>query len=529
MIESINLKNYKAFDDVTIPIRPLTILLGANSVGKSSILQMLMLLHQTAEEKHGQYTSPLKIYGNYVNTGAFENLFKNKDTTKPLQIRIEITSQETKDLIDNSLEDYVDRFFGMLGLLPLSEVWSMDRMQIKTRSDFEQYINKLISLLNKKEVGDEKMATFLQYRYGIPLNLLTEENVSDIMRGYDIREKICKINDDDYNITFILAVRNGKFKISRFCIQIGEKNTILDVESKTDKNIKVVSDFNINGKDIEYIIKGTNFANTLFNVIDMEAVEQEYASVASFLLEISDSIFNDLIYDLYENRLNYVSPLRAHPKRYYMLDKAKVTFSLDTLDGDAIAEVMKENKKVKKSVNEWFSKFDLNIDVKEFKEVIHHVNVTQNGLPLDITDVGFGISQVLPIIIQGFLSESHTLTIIEQPEIHLHPKMQAEGDLFIDIVKTNDKRLILETHSEYILRRIRRRISEGKISSKDVSICLFHPNLKNQPAWVEQLEIGDKGNFKWPEEYYCGEMYDDIIVYLQNQGNGNDNGIPIAD
>jgi predicted ATPase len=221
---------------------------------------------------------------------------------------------------------------------------------------------------------------------------------------------------------------------------------------------------------------------------------------------------------LYEDSINYVSPLRAHPKRYYMLDKAKMTISLDTLDGDAIAEVLKENKSLKKKVNDWFSKFGFKIDVEVFKEVIHQMHVSQNGLTLDITDVGFGISQVLPIIIQGFLSSDESITIIEQPEIHLHPKMQADlGDLFIDIVNTDDKKLIVETHSEYFLRRIRRRISEGKISNKDVSICLFHPKKGDSPAWVENLEIQEKGGFEWPEDFYGGELYNDTLEYLKNQ------------
>ena len=109
MIESITLKNYKAFEDVTIPIKPLTILLGANSVGKSSIIQMLMLLHQTAEERQGMYSSAMKIYGNYVNVGAFDNLFKDKDTSKSLQIRIQFSDEYTSDLIKHSNENFIDK------------------------------------------------------------------------------------------------------------------------------------------------------------------------------------------------------------------------------------------------------------------------------------------------------------------------------------------------------------------------------------------------------------------------------------
>ena len=107
------------------------------------------------------------------------------------------------------------------------------------------------------------------------------------------------------------------------------------------------------------------------------------------------------------------------------------------------------------------------------KDIIHQIVVKQNSLDLDITDVGFGVSQVLPVIIQGFLSKERSITLVEQPEIHLHPKMQADlADLFIDIainknVKkgSSSKYLIIETHSEYLLKRLRRRISENKISA----------------------------------------------------------------
>ena len=78
----------------------------------------------------------------------------------------------------------------------------------------------------------------------------------------------------------------------------------------------------------------------------------------------------------------------------------------------------------------------MRVTVKEFKDIIHNIKINQNNLDLDITDVGFGISQVLPILVQGFMSNNKSLTLIEQPEIHLHPKMQADlADLFIDILK----------------------------------------------------------------------------------------------
>jgi predicted ATPase len=242
---------------------------------------------------------------------------------------------------------------------------------------------------------------------------------------------------------------------------------------------------------------------------------------ASVIIQIINLFQLEIKKEFSEDNINYVSPLRAHPKRYYMLDKAKLNLTLDTLDGDAVAEVLKDNRHITKNVNLWLKNFGVEVDVKGFKEVIHHLVVKQNNIDLDITDVGFGISQILPVIIQGFLSSKNSTTIIEQPEIHLHPKMQADlADLFIDIVKnTSGKRLIIETHSEYLLKRLRRRISEGIISPSDVSICLFNPQSKEKGATIDNLEIEDKGFFEWPIDFYGGEILKDTTEFLINQNN----------
>ncbi|WP_165760203.1 AAA family ATPase, partial [Niastella populi] len=200
---------------------------------------------------------------------------------------------------------------------------------------------------------------------------------------------------------------------------------------------------------------------------------------------------------------------------------------LDTLDGEAIAEILKEDSSLKSSVNNWFKKFNLQIDVGPIKDIIHQIVVKQNSLDLDITDVGFGVSQVLPVIIQGFLSKDSSITLIEQPEIHLHPKMQADlADLFIDIaIKQNQKKggsisskyMIIETHSEYLLKRLRRRISEKKISSEQVAIYYVEPQEENKSAEIRKIDINEKGAFEWPKDFYTGELADDITEFLSNQ------------
>lgn len=165
----------------------------------------------------------------------------------------------------------------------------------------------------------------------------------------------------------------------------------------------------------------------------------------------------------------------------------------------------------------------MKVTVKEFKDIIHNIKIHQNDLDLDITDVGFGISQVLPILVQGFLSNNKSLTLIEQPEIHLHPKMQADlADLFIEIIKlATDKKgktrksLLIETHSEYLLKRLRRRISEGKLSSKDIAIYFIEPRDKDNKdsAVIKNVEISKDGSFDWPKDFYMTEFEDDMAYY----------------
>jgi len=165
-------------------------------------------------------------------------------------------------------------------------------------------------------------------------------------------------------------------------------------------------------------------------------------------------------------------------------------------------------------------KFNINVDIDQLEEVIHKIRINQGGLNLDITDVGFGISQVMPIIAQCYLARTNSITFIEQPEIHLHPKMQAElADLFIETCIDNlgKKNFIIETHSEYILKRLRRRISEKKISASDVGIYFIHPKGESEnSARIEEIEISNSGDFAWPKDFYADEL-EDTIEFLKNQ------------
>ncbi len=522
MIEKVKFQNYKAFEKGEIPIKPITILLGANSVGKSSIIQLFLLLQQTGKENLKTYKSALKLYGGYVNLGEPKNLFRKKEISKIIELKFEIKSKELKDYLkDELLENFLDGFTNITKYLPIKGLLELRHRELKTKLDYEMYLNTFIDLMAKLKTQKEylnEVNWFLSQRSSVKLKDITKENKTELLKIYDFLYKLSQnIKTEVFDISFKISFNKGKLFAQSASISYGNM-IIVEYNLSNDKifDSTLVSISDEQSSELGKFIDGNN---TIFNLFQKNITPLNLSAFSAVIYNIFQFSINKLREEFTDEKINYVSPLRAHPKRYYMLDKAKVNLTLDTLDGDAIADVLKDNSNLKGRVNKWFEKFSLSVNVEEFKEVVHHLKVKQNNLNLDITDVGFGISQVLPVIIQGFLSSNNSTTIIEQPEIHLHPKMQADlADLFIDIVNGHKKKkLIIETHSEYILKRLRRRISEGVISSENVSICLFHPQVENENPHIKNLEIEDKGFFEWPIDFYGGELLKDTTEFLKNQ------------
>jgi hypothetical protein len=133
---------------------------------------------------------------------------------------------------------------------------------------------------------------------------------------------------------------------------------------------------------------------------------------------------------------------------------------------------------------------------------------------VDLPDVGFGVSQVLPVLVQCFYAQPRSIILMEQPEIHLHPSAQsALADVMIDVINSREHgadrsiQLVIETHSEHFLRRLQRRIAEDTVSQEKVSA--YFANITKTPAVLEPLQIDMFGNIQnWPENFFGDEMVD---------------------
>ncbi|WP_109155951.1 MULTISPECIES: DUF3696 domain-containing protein [unclassified Azospirillum] len=135
----------------------------------------------------------------------------------------------------------------------------------------------------------------------------------------------------------------------------------------------------------------------------------------------------------------------------------------------------------------------------------HELQVRTPGIAKyhDLTNVGVGVSQVLPIVVMALLAPQGSLLIFEQPELHLHPKVQTRlGDFFISIAK-HGKQCILETHSEYLIYRLRRRVAESETDELTKLGKLYFVERDEGETKVRPVEITKYGAIvDWPEDFF---------------------------
>ncbi len=171
---------------------------------------------------------------------------------------------------------------------------------------------------------------------------------------------------------------------------------------------------------------------------------------------------------------------------------------------------------IDKQVMEWLQRLDL-IDSYRLNPISDRekdyeflVRKYKGGPEVRLTDVGFGVSQVLPVLVLCYYVSEGSILILEQPEAHLHPKVQSElADLLIEVVKNRRLQIILESHSEHLLIRLMRRIAEEKISADDTAF--YFCEMNEGVSEIERLDVDDYGNItNWPQNFF-GDATGDLV------------------
>jgi hypothetical protein len=229
--------------------------------------------------------------------------------------------------------------------------------------------------------------------------------------------------------------------------------------------------------------------------------------------------------------MSYLGPLRSHPARHYLVSGGEKN-SVGVRGENAPQLIFRRQAELSKTINEWLEQFEIpyKLKIKQVGDAVTGEIVAMSltdafsRVAVSPSDVGFGVGQLLPIIVEGVVSDGRVVCV-EQPEIHLHPRLQAHiADFLIEtsgVALAKDRRKprrparrrnqwLVETHSEALMLRLQRRIRDGTISADDVCVLYVEPGEGG--SRIRQLRLDADGEFldSWPRGFF-EEAFDEIF------------------
>lgn len=431
MLTELKLSNFRVFDDeVTVRFRPITILIGRNSSGKSSIIKFLLMLQQSVEYGRSQFLTP---EGARVSLGAFRAL-KNSLTRKR-NLRFEL-----------SAKSYAERL-GYPVLRSAENAGNIDigKLAFKARATIAY--------------GGRNIAGRATY------SLANEISGANYIR----------IDDRILADSTFLGTSTG--------------NPVLSISVT---------------REVDQIIENPNRRANL--VAELARLTSE--------AQLQD----DLRYQI--NSIRHLSPVRVEAQRVIIASPPPID---DVGQGGEFALPHLQQIVEEKGERYWFLLPHLEgvagiADVK-FRTSLGYVSqaIATNrvtGADAHIADFGFGVSQCVPVLVQGTIMAPQTTLMVEQPEAQLHPTAQLElGSFFANLWTQKQVSSIIETHSANILLRLRRLIARRGLSHEDVSVAFFTFDEESKMPTVKNLDINEDGSMEsgLPMEFFGA----DIIEGLQ--------------
>jgi predicted ATPase len=457
----ISINNFKSIGSMpNFEIKPFTILSGTNSSGKSSFIQLLLLLKQTLAAASTKQTLSLK--GQFYNANNFLDLVKGKEASTKIEVKFSIDKEE----------------FAAFGELVQKSIFdSFPTYECDFRIQYAFIENEI------------KIVEF-------EVSYLTEIKKEFLLIKYDNKNKLLIESNNPYFLKY-------------------------DNETDDDSNKQ------LQNLEVNYVAFIPNSIEETFKKVNPEILDKEgnpTIDVEKSLININvDSVKSFL--ENYFSGLYYIGPLRKEPQDSYInnisadwvgvngentaqiLERFKdkdIECNVPILDGDLIKFKLERTTLIE-ATNIWMCqifKLGKKLYTKELSENFSIFLENENGIETTIKHVGFGISQILPIITQGLLMNTGETLILEQPEIHLHPKIQSSLFDFLYSLIFQGKNVIVETHSDHLITRLRRRIAEDENSNLNKLInLLFIEQVKGELVF-NPIKLDDFGVYNiFPEDF----------------------------
>ncbi|MBU1432375.1 DUF3696 domain-containing protein [Myxococcota bacterium] len=402
MFKKIRIQNFKAWDERLgqegVPLGPITLLLGTNSSGKTSLLQPFQLIKQTvtSADPHLQINFGGDIT-DLINLGSWSDvIYKHQ---KDLSLSFGFDLQKDQDVVCLNLEYKLDDA-GRVVVQTLSYEW------------------------------DEKLWGVIRH------------------------------NDGNYQIN--APDLGAGFKRPGF---------------EPIRSISFSSE-----------------AYTAINLVDHDVIHTLSLQALRQFEQIS-----------------YLGPLRAAPRRTEQWNQQRP--GQLGADGASTIKALLASANDRRNphtliqkISVWLKRMGIAdaLEVRQLGNSIHYeVRVLKDGLDCNLLDVGFGVSQVLPVLTLAYFAPLNSTVIIEEPEIHLHPLAQTLlADLFVEVSRERGIQFLVETHSEHLFRRLQFLISDEQVKADDC-LLYFVEQTQDGQANLRALEVDGYGRIQnWPEHFF---------------------------
>jgi predicted ATPase len=424
-IKQLRMENFKTFKKAEIDFRPLTLLTGVNSSGKSTILNAINSILQTEVLK--EYPFHFVPNGSYCSLGSFRDIVYKHNTKQTFSIGLTI---------------------------------EQEAIQVHINASYRYSSSGNKTLLNSLEFDDSED------------NLKIRWNGQDV--GYEAfidARSFSKTMGSDFGNTltnFVASLRG-------------------DTEDKAATKIR--------NKILEDLSQSSVGATKLKARESFDIVSELKRHLAgSYLYGSLSAILGDL-----RKESGYSGPVRAYPSRLY--PEGYSSYPLDPEGKNAISllfEWQKYSPNKFKEVCESIKLIELASELREDSESgeMHKLLVQpfKHKESVNLVDAGFGVSQALPIVIADVALPKNSTLLINQPEVHLHPSSQAKlGNYFVSRLKARN--YVMETHSEYLINRLRILVAQGVLSTDDaIIIFIDDTGGKTGSPKIHYIEIKTDGS-----------------------------------
>lgn len=482
------LRSIKSFEDSgDIEIKPITILVGKNSCGKSSILRFPAVLAQTFKE---DVATPLLLFGNMSDYGNFDDVINNHCGERfgfSLEFGEEIRGQIAR----------------RLPVLTDSETFNVIRKRISNTKSVKVEVQ--IAKPNRKMLVDE-----------IRL-YVDDKSLFELIRKEAAYETV---------FSNIMVEKGKQYKISLSLAKVSFDRffPIFDADEVVEQFMKVN---NLPEKE-----KVQDILRNLFymSIEDRQAVQkQEWYELLEDIYVVNAYLRGCSYFLKNEARkMSYIGPFRENPKRIYRDSESR--YSDVGVRGENSGMLLRQASQgtsgLLAKVSSWFSKaMGYEIDIQDIESSLYNLVVkshvkNRDGSERDeidnLIDVGYGISQVLPIVTalydKGNLLDNpygvnKRMFLLEQPELHLHPAAQAElADLLVEcIIENKSRRIFLETHSEHLIRKLQVLIADSEYDFHNDQVVIYYVD-KDEKGYshVKKMNVLENGQFEeeWPSGFF---------------------------